>query len=87
MLNKVITINCKTGLHARPAGEFTKTASKFKSNIFVEFNGKKHNAKSIINLLSAGIACGSKINIITDGDDEREAVIKLTELVESNFGE
>lgn len=87
MYSKEVTITNKTGLHARPASEFVKQASKFKSNITLECKGKKVNAKSIINVLSVGIAAGSQILINAEGEDEKEAVEALTVLIESNFGE
>ncbi|KUO71852.1 MAG: hypothetical protein APF77_07010 [Clostridia bacterium BRH_c25] len=87
MIRKEITITNNSGLHARPAGEFAKAAASFRSSITVEFGSKKLNAKSIINLLSGGINCGSTICIITDGEDEQQAMSRLVELVESKFGE
>lgn len=86
MLNKEIMIKNKTGLHARPAAEFVKEASKFKSAITIEFKGKKVNAKSIIHVLSAGIAAGSTILLSADGEDEKQAIERLAEVI-SNFEE
>ncbi|WHH60511.1 HPr family phosphocarrier protein [Petroclostridium sp. X23] len=82
-----VLITNKVGLHARPASEFSKTASKFKSEIIIEHKNKHLNAKSILNILSAGIQSGSTISIIADGEDEEKAIDNLAELVNSNFGE
>lgn len=87
MIKSEVIIKNKSGLHARPAGEFAKAASSFRSSIIIEFGSKKLNAKSIINLLSGGINCGSTICIIADGEDEQQAIDRLAELIESNFGE
>lgn len=87
MIKREITITNKSGLHARPAGEFAKAAASFRSGITIEFGNRKLNAKSIINLLSGGINSGSTICIIADGEDEQQAIERLAELVESNFGE
>ncbi len=87
MIKREITITNKSGLHARPAGEFAKAAASFRSSITIEFGNRKLNAKSIINLLSGGINCGSTICIIADGEDEQQAIDRLAELAESNFGE
>lgn len=76
----------KTGLHARPASEFVKEAAKFKSAVTIEFKEKKINAKSILHVLSAGIAAGSTIVISADGDDEAQAIEKLAEVI-LNFKE
>ena len=86
MLTKEIEITNKTGLHARPASEFVKEAAKFKSAVTIEFKEKKINAKSILHVLSAGIAAGSTIVISADGDDEAQAIEKLAEVI-LNFKE
>lgn len=87
MITREVTITNKTGLHARPAAEFTRLASKFKSNITIIFKGNKVNAKSLLSILSAGITCGSSVSIAAEGEDGAEAVDKLAELIQSNFGE
>jgi phosphocarrier protein len=81
MLSREIAVMNKTGLHARPASEFVKEAAKFKSAITIEFKEKKINAKSILHVLSAGIAAGSTIVISADGDDEAQAIEKLAEVI------
>ena len=87
MYRRDVTIINKTGLHARPAAQFIRQASKFKSDISVIHKGKLFNAKSIISVISAGIYGGSVINISAEGSDEEEAVNSLLDLVLSNFGE
>lgn len=86
MQSKEITVVNKTGLHARPAADFVKEAAKFKSAITIEFKGKKYNAKSILNVLSAGITAGSAITISAEGEDEAPAIEKLAEVI-ANFKE
>ena len=86
MLSKEIMIMNKTGLHARPAAEFVREAAKFKSAVSIEFKEKVINAKSIIHVLSAGIAAGSLIKLSADGEDEQQAIEVLTEVI-SKFEE
>ena len=86
MQSKEIVVKNKTGLHARPASEFVKEAAKFKSAITIEFKEKKVNAKSIIHVLSAGIAAGSTIILSAEGEDEKQAVECLSEVI-SKFEE
>jgi len=86
MLSKEIMIKNKTGLHARPASEFVKEAAKFKSAVTIEFKEKVINAKSIIHVLSAGIAAGSMIKLIAEGEDESQAIEKLSDVI-SKFEE
>lgn len=76
-----MTLTNKSGLHARPASEFAKLATKFKSNIIVEANDRKCNAKSIMGLLSLGVSLGKEITISTEGIDEKEALDALASLL------
>lgn len=87
MYSKVTTIQNKTGLHARPANQFVSTAKKFKSDIFVEKDSKKANAKSIITILTLGAVQGNQVTISAEGIDEEAAVNELVSLIESGFGE
>ena len=72
-----------TGLHARPATLLVKKASSFKSDVSIEANGKKVNAKSLIGILSLGATKNTDITIITTGEDEVEASKELVKLIEN----
>lgn len=87
MYEKTVVVKNKTGLHARPAAMFVQTANKFKSEIFIEKEGKKVNAKSIMGVMSLAVSQGTTIAISAQGEDEKDAVEALVELVESKFGE
>lgn len=90
MYSEETTIVNATGLHARPASMFTKTASGFKSNVTVKKAGAEGdgvNAKSMLALMTQGLACGTTIVITADGEDEQEAVKALVELINSGCGE
>jgi len=87
LISKDISILNETGIHARPAAVFVSMATKFKSQIYVMKDEKRANAKSILHIMSLGIDKGSIITISAEGEDEEEAVDRLTELVESKFGE
>ncbi|SHK02431.1 HPr family phosphocarrier protein [Tepidibacter formicigenes] len=86
-MEKRVIIKNESGIHARPAGVFVKKASEFKSQVEIEFNGKKVNAKSIMGIMSLGLSKGNEINIIANGEDAQEAVNELAALIESGFGE
>jgi phosphotransferase system HPr (HPr) family protein len=86
-MDREVTLQNKTGLHARPAALFVQEASKYKSDIKVEKDGKQVNAKSIMGILSLGVAQGGKIRISASGVDESDALDALAKLVESKFGE
>ncbi len=87
MLKKDFIIQNKVGLHARPASLLVQIANKFKSNIMIEKDGNKVNAKSILGILSLGAEKGAHITIEIEGEDEEAAMQALTQLIESNFGE
>lgn len=87
MYSDSIEIQNATGLHARPAATFVQAASKFKSSITIEKDEKQANAKSIISLLSIGASKGCTIKIAAVGEDEKQAVTTLIELIKSKFGE
>lgn len=72
------------GLHARPAAEFCKTATKFKSKITLIKDGEEFEAKSILMVLSAGAAQGDEVTIVIDGEDEQQALQELKNLLTSH---
>jgi phosphocarrier protein HPr len=87
MYSKNVTIENPTGLHARPASIFIKTATQFKSKINIIKDEREVSAKSMLSLLSLGLTKGTEIIISADGEDEKEAIDTLVELVNSRFGE
>lgn len=87
MLSKKVTIINPSGLHLRPAGVLSQAAMKFKSNITIESGNKNIAAKSVLNVMAAGIKCGTEVNLLCDGPDEEEALKTLSEAIESGLGE
>lgn len=87
MLSKKLTVVNPSGLHLRPAGVLSQTAMKFKSNITIECGEKQIKAKSVLNVMAAGIKCGTEIELICDGPDEAEALKTISEAIESGLGE
>ena len=81
MARQTVMITNSTGLHARPASEFTKLATGMKCDVYLEKEGKKVNAKSILGVLSLAIGKGNEVDIITEGDGEEEGLLKLVEYV------
>ena len=86
-LKKEFVIQNKVGLHAPPAALFVQTARKFKSDITVERDGEKVNAKSMLGILSLGAEKGAHITIEAKGEDEKKLMHGIKELIESKFGE
>lgn len=81
MVEKTVTIQLKTGLQARPAALFVQEANRFGADIFLEKDGKKVNAKSIMGLMSLAISSGVTVTLIADGADEQEAIEALTDII------
>ncbi|MBP2645714.1 MAG: Phosphotransferase system, phosphocarrier protein HPr [Firmicutes bacterium] len=77
-----------SGFHLRPAQLFVEKANQFKANITVKNEqGMGAAGKSILGLMTLGLACGSKIIIEASGEDEQAAAQALLELIKSKFGE
>ncbi len=87
MVSKNVTIKNEQGLHMRPAGVFAKEMTKFKSEVTLDYNGKKINAKSVMLIIAACIKCGAELTVECSGEDENEALAKAVELIESGLGE
>ena len=87
MLSRKITIKNPSGLHLRPAGVLSQTAMKLKSDIVIEYGEKRIVAKSVLNVMAAGIKSGTEVNLIVEGEDEEEAMKTLVEAIESGLGE
>ncbi len=87
MVSRTLKVVNPSGLHLRPAGVLSQTAMKFKSDITIECGEKKIVAKSVLNVMAAGIKCGTEINVVCDGEDEEEALKALSEAIESGLGE
>jgi len=56
-------------------------SSNFDSSIFIEKDGRRANAKSLLGVLSLGIEQGDYLTITAEGDDSEEALKKLTQYV------
>ena len=91
MYSMTTQITNQLGLHARPASDLTLKAKEFSSNISLSHldagESNPVDVKSIIQILAGRFYQGSQVEITAEGDDERQAVEALVELVEGGFGE
>lgn len=87
MVEREITIMNKLGLHARPAAQLVQNASKFESEIKLKRHNLEVNAKSIMGVMMLAAELGSKITIMAEGPDEKEAVEAIALVIKSKFGE
>src|ERR1700723_3013699 len=86
-LTRELTIANKSGIHARPAAMFVKTANRFPCDIFVEKDGEKINGKSIMGLMMLAAGPGSKLTIHAIGADAQLAIAEIEALVKRKFDE
>lgn len=77
----------KLGLHARASAKLTQTAGEFKSEVWLERNGKRVNAKSIMGVMMLAAAKGSTVMIETIGEDDEAALQAVLALIADRFGE
>ena len=87
MKSREVVITNASGLHARPATFFIQKANSYTSTIWVEKDDRRVSAKSLLGVLSLGIAKGMTITLIADGNDEQAALDGLQQLVEGGFND
>jgi phosphotransferase system HPr (HPr) family protein len=83
MVSATVTVNNKTGLHARPASRLVKLCAGFESELCIRSGEKTIDPKSIIDLLSNGVKQGTTIEITAEGPDEQRAIDEIIALIES----
>lgn len=83
MQKQEFNITAETGIHARPATLLVQSASKFNSDINLEYKGKSVNLKSIMGVMSLGVGQGSDVVITAEGDDEEEAIKTIAETMKN----
>ncbi len=86
-MKQEIEIINKLGLHARASTKLTQTASQFTSEIFIERNGRRVNAKSIMGVMMLAASKGSIVTLEANGADEAKAMEALLGLINNRFGE
>lgn len=87
MIQQEIEIINKLGLHARASAKLTQLAAKFRSEVWLTRNARRVNAKSIMGVMMLAAGKGSKVTLEAEGEDEKECVDALTQLIQDRFGE
>ncbi len=87
MVERMVTIKNRAGMHARPAALLVKTASSFTAQVFIEKDSERVNGKSIMGVITLGATFNTPLKIIADGPDEAQAVDALERLFENRFME
>ena len=87
MAERTVTIVNKLGIHARPAAEIVKLASRFNANITISREDLEVNGKSIMGVMMLAAECGSTVDLKADGADAEQAINALDKLIQDGFGE
>lgn len=87
MVSKTITVKNEQGFHMRPAMEFVNTITKYPCDVKIKTKDKEIDGRSVMNLIAAGIRCGTQIEVICNGENEQQALEAATRLIDDGFGE
>ena len=74
MIRKTIQVRLKSGMETRPVAMLVQVASRFDSDIYVEADSRKMNAKSIMGMMTLGLDTGEEVTVTASGPDEQEAM-------------
>ena len=85
MFVKEAIVKCESGLHNRQATYFVQKANEFSSNVWIESDNRKMNAKSLLGIMSLGIVTGAKVTLSAVGVDEEAAVNALEALLQRDI--
>ena len=84
MKMKAVKIQLSGGLEARPVAMLVQVASQHDSTVYLESEGKKVNAKSIMGMMTLGLAKGQKLELLIDGEDEETAMKEMENYLTGN---
>lgn len=84
MIEKSIKIQLSGGLEARPVAMLVQVASQHESTVYIESEGKKVNAKSIMGMMSLALGTGESVTVIANGNDEEEAIKDIEAYLSGN---
>lgn len=87
MQQKTLIISNQLGLHARASAKLVNLAARFASEIYLETNGRRANARSILEVMKLAASHGMQLELTTNGEDEVEALTAMEKLIHDKFGE
>lgn len=87
MIEKILTVQNRAGIHARPAAIIAQTANKFESEVSIVRDDAVVNAKSIMGVIAMGAGYNTQLTLRVEGPDESEAAETIEELFNSKFEE
>ena len=84
MTKRPVTIQNNMDMEDRPIAHLVQEASQYASQVFIEIDNKKINAKSIMGMMSLGLASGEEVTVVADGNDEDTAVVEIEKFLSGN---
>ena len=87
MIQREVKIVNYGGLHARPATIFIQKANSYRCSIWVVKDDRRVNAKSLLGVLSLGIAQDMTVTLVADGEDEKKALDGLEDLIRTGLSD
>jgi phosphocarrier protein HPr len=87
IVQKTLTIKNELGLHARSAAMIVRVLERYRASVLLERDGNQVDARSLLDILTLACPKDSRIVVRADGDDAREAVNSIAQLVDDKFGE
>lgn len=87
MIERMVTVSNRTGLHTRPAAVLVKTAARFQSDFYIEKDNMVINGKSIIGVMTLAAEQGATLKLRFEGPDEEQAAEAMVRLFEHGFDE
>ncbi|MBA4700771.1 HPr family phosphocarrier protein [Faecalicatena contorta] len=73
MIETPVVVKHDKGLDGRPIALLVQEASQYASTVFIQVDGKRINAKSIMGMMSLSLSEGERLTVVTDGEDEQKA--------------
>lgn len=87
MIEKLLTVKNRAGIHARPAAIIAQAANKFESEITLIHDDITVNAKSIMGVITMAAGYNTILKLQVEGSDEKDAAQTIEDLFESRFEE
>lgn len=81
MVSREIVLQSEKGLHLRPAGKVCDLALNFKAHVQMKIGDRSYNLKSMLSVLSAQAAPGTRMEILCEGPDEDQALEEICRLL------
>lgn len=83
MTTRNVTVEVQNGVEVSPVAKCVQVASQYESRIYVEYETKKVNAKSIMGMMALGINPGQTVTVSADGSDEEQAIDGIAKFLEN----